>query len=102
MQDVEHGDRWVTLAEAAGLLGCSVDTVRRRLRKGALEARQVPTQHGPAWMVRLGETPTVMPTLGSAPRQDATTLEPESSDVPSTPWWRHFSGWWSPVQRMEP
>ena len=85
MQDAEHGDGWVTLAEAAGLLGVSVDTVYRRLRKGALEARQVPTQHGPAWMVRLGETPTVMPTVGSA-----------------APWWRRFSGWWSPLQRMEP
>ena len=75
MQDDDRGDGWVTLAEAAGLLGVSVDTIRRRLRKGAFEAQQVPTQHGPAWMVRLGDVPTVLPTGSSTPRQDATTLE---------------------------
>ena len=75
LQDDALGDGWVTLAEAAGLLGVSVDTIRRRLRKGAFEAQQVPTQHGPAWMVRLGDVPTVLPTGSSTPRQDAASLE---------------------------
>ncbi len=48
------GTRWYTLAEAAPILGVSVDTVRRRLKRGEFEARQVRTQHGPTWEVCLG------------------------------------------------
>lgn len=48
------GTHWYTLAEAAPVLGVSVDTVRRRLKKGELEGRQVHTQHGPTWEVCLG------------------------------------------------
>ena len=48
------GTRWYTIAEAAPVLGVSVDTVRRRLKRGELEARQVHTQHGPTWEVCLG------------------------------------------------
>lgn len=46
-------DRWHPLAEAARVLGVSEKTVRRRAKAGQLDARQVPTQHGPAWQVRL-------------------------------------------------
>jgi excisionase family DNA binding protein len=52
------GTRWYTLAEAAPVLGVSVDTVRRRLKRGELESRQVHTQHGPTWEVRLGVVST--------------------------------------------
>ena len=45
------GTRWYTLAEAAPVLGVSVDTVRRRLKWGQIEGRQVQTQHGPTWEV---------------------------------------------------
>jgi hypothetical protein len=48
------GTRWYTLMEAAPVLGVSVDTVRRRLKRGELESRQVHTQHGPTWEVCLG------------------------------------------------
>ena len=48
------GTRWYTIAEAAPLLGVSVDTVRRRVKRGQLESRQVRTQHGPTWEVCLG------------------------------------------------
>ena len=48
------GMRWYTIAEAAPILGVSVDTVRRRVKRGQLEARQVRTQHGPTWEVCLG------------------------------------------------
>jgi excisionase family DNA binding protein len=52
------GTRWYTLAEAAPVLGVSVDTVRRRLKRGELESRQVHTQHGPTWEVCLGGVST--------------------------------------------
>lgn len=48
---------WVTLAEAAQHWGLSVDTVRRRIKRGELSARQVATKHGPAYQVRLGSLP---------------------------------------------
>jgi hypothetical protein len=66
---------WLTLAEAAHQLGISEKTARRRAKAGQLEARQVPTQHGPTWQVRL---PNGVPTDGrvdSGGTQAATLLE---------------------------
>ena len=82
MQDGTAGDGWVTLAEAATLLGLSVDTVRRRVKRGELEARMVPTERGAAYRVRLPSAldtaPTVgspEPMVGSAPMQAASGAE---------------------------
>src|SRR3712207_2953808 len=47
----------LTLADAAARLGVSTDTVRRRIKRGELSARQVPTKFGPAWEVLLGAAP---------------------------------------------
>jgi hypothetical protein len=53
----EHAERdgqhapatnWLTIAEAAAALGVSVDTVRRRLKRGELRAEQAQTERGPA------------------------------------------------------
>ena len=69
---------WLTLAEAARMLGISEKTARRRARAGQLEARQVPTQHGPTWQVRL---PNGVPTVdrvdsgGTQPDRTASMLE---------------------------
>src|SRR5215211_2074213 len=52
---------WLTLPEAATKLGIAVITLRRRLKEGAYEAKQVPGPHGPQWMIRLineGPAPT--------------------------------------------
>ena len=46
-------DVWLTLGAAAEALGLSVVSVRRRIRAGQLVARQVKTDRGPAWRVRL-------------------------------------------------
>jgi excisionase family DNA binding protein len=64
MQDAEQAEG-LTIAEAASQLGCSVDTIRRRIRRGELVAQQVPTQRGPAWRVTLGTLPGTLPTVGS-------------------------------------
>ena len=46
-----HAEEWLTLREAAGQMGCSVVTLRRAIRKGSVQARQVPGKHGPTWQV---------------------------------------------------
>src|SRR5690349_15461017 len=63
-------DTWVTIAEAAKHLGLSPDRVRRRLKAGEFEARQVATRYGPTWEIRLRDltlgdssTPRVAPTV---------------------------------------
>jgi excisionase family DNA binding protein len=43
----------LTLAQAAARLGVSTDTVRRRIKRGELSAKQVESKFGPAWMVLL-------------------------------------------------
>jgi len=44
---------WVTIREAADVLGVSADTVRRRLKTGALVGEKRPTDAGMAWFVQL-------------------------------------------------
>src|SRR5438067_4140087 len=43
----------LSLGDAARHLGLSVDTIRRRVKDGSLEARKVRTRYGPAWRVEL-------------------------------------------------
>lgn len=45
----------VTIAEAAKRLGISMDTIRRRIGKGELKARKVPSSHGEMYLVELPE-----------------------------------------------
>ena len=45
--------RWVSLAEAARVLGVSEKTARRRAKAGQLQARLACTPHGPAWQERV-------------------------------------------------
>ena len=49
------GTRWYTITEAAPIIGVSTDTVRRRVKRGQLESRQVRTQHGPTWEICIGD-----------------------------------------------
>lgn len=48
-------NEYVPLAEAAERLGVSVDTIRRRIRKGGLDGRKEATAAGFKWLVRLPE-----------------------------------------------
>ena len=45
----------VTMAEAAKRLGVSVDTIRRKLRRGELQGCQQPRPQGFVWVVELPE-----------------------------------------------
>jgi hypothetical protein len=46
----------VTLPEAAQRLGVSVDTVKRRLRRGELRGQHVPRPQGYTWLVELPDS----------------------------------------------
>jgi hypothetical protein len=110
----DRHDEWVTIAEAAKRLnqsqgetrrasrlqrslacrshrgfglGVSADRVRRRLKAGEFEARQVASRYGPTWEIHLGDltqpdsssprvTPTVAPRVTHTPRV-APTLAPD-------------------------
>jgi hypothetical protein len=47
---------YVKIAEAASILGVSIDTVRRRLRRGELRGERMPTRHGAAWYIWIEDT----------------------------------------------
>src|SRR5262245_40141550 len=72
-------EAWATIAEAADALGLSVDTVRRRIKRGELVHRQTRTPAGFRYEVRLGDLPSpaaqVGSSVGSAPTQDAPAVE---------------------------
>ena len=48
----------VTIAEAAKRLGKSTDSIRRRIAKGELKARKVPSPHGEIYLVELPDDAT--------------------------------------------
>jgi excisionase family DNA binding protein len=79
VHDAEREGTWATLAEAASLLGCSVDTVRRRIRRGELHALQDAGRHGPTWRVLLSATPGTLPTVGSTPSTTPSVGEESSA-----------------------
>ena len=54
-----------------------MDTLRRRIKRQEVEARQVPTKHGPAWQLRLGPRgeQTVGTTVGTTVGMTAEGLQ---------------------------
>ena len=48
----------VTIAEAAKCLGKSTDSIRRRIAKGELKARKVPSPHGEIYLIELPDSAT--------------------------------------------
>lgn len=76
-------DEWLTLKEAAETIGCSVVTLRRRIKRNTVQARQVDTPNGRAWRV-LSSSLISLPkvhvaqadhTLDTQPDQGLATLE---------------------------
>jgi excisionase family DNA binding protein len=82
-RDAQQDGTWATLAEAASLLNCSVDTVRRRIRRGELHAVQDAGRHGPTWRVLLGATLGTVPTVGSTPSSMPSVNGATPSTTPS-------------------
>ena len=69
---------WLPLVEAAGRLGCSVDTARRRLKRGELPGRRVPMQGGHRWEV-------FVPLEGPEPMQPMQPLSADEHQIPKQP-----------------
>lgn len=57
MSENGHAGTWVSLQEAATRLGVTEGAVRRRIKKGRLEARMVPGPHGQQYQVSLVNGP---------------------------------------------
>ncbi len=54
MTDTHEDDgRWGTVSEAAQALGVSVDTIRRRMKRGEMDTRREQTPQGFRWLIRL-------------------------------------------------
>jgi hypothetical protein len=78
----EHSPRQrVKVPEAARILGVSVDTVRRRIRSGALKASQKKTSSGHVWMVELPPGYTAADVQASANSANVEALRREISDL---------------------
>ena len=50
-QSAQKGAQWLTVSQAAALLGVSERTIRRRCEGGKLAARLESTASGPAWLI---------------------------------------------------
>ncbi len=73
----DDGTRWGTLAEVAGAYGVSVDTIRRRMKRGELETRRHQTPQGFKWLAVMPEpalTETAQNVPGS-PRTNETAAQ---------------------------
>ncbi len=79
MDGQEPGQTWAPLAEVAPAYGVSIDTIRRRMKRGELEARRQQTPQGFKWLALMPETigPTIPEpshdALGSSQLSDAST-----------------------------
>ena len=57
----EEGGTWVTVRDAAALLNVSVDTVKRRMQRGALPRRRETIPQGFRWLVRIDSPQNEVP-----------------------------------------
>ena len=65
----------VTIAEAARCLGMSIDSIRRRIAKGELNAHKVPSPHGEIYMVEIPEDALPAPEANEEKEDSAATID---------------------------
>lgn len=87
----DDGRRWGTLAEVARAQGVSVDTIRRRMKRGELEARRQQTPQGFRWVAVMPEpTQDTAPDAPGSPRandsaaQGVTVVERDREELVET------------------
>jgi len=70
----------VPIIEAANSLGVSVDTIRRRISKGELKARKVPSPHGEIYMVEIPDD-IVVASSNSEEKREETPSEVQTIEA---------------------
>jgi hypothetical protein len=77
------GGSWVALKEAAALLGVSIDTVKRRMQRGEVEARRETIPQGFRWLVfvELAKNDAAGSILSDENHNRGVQLPPDSSDI---------------------
>jgi len=65
----------VTIAEAARCLGMSIDSIRRRIAKGELNAHKVPSPHGEIYMVEIPENALPAPEASEEKFDSTATID---------------------------
>jgi len=70
----------VPIIEAANSLGVSVDTIRRRIGKGELKARKVPSPHGEIYMVEIPDN-IVVAASDSEEKKEETASEVQTIEA---------------------
>ena len=70
-----HDGQWLSLRDAAERLGVSVDTARRRLKRGELRGEQRTTPHGPSWFLHFPDAPSAADGRDEPPAPDGTAIE---------------------------
>jgi hypothetical protein len=70
----------VPIIEAANILGVSVDTIRRRISKGELKARKVPSPHGEIYMVEIPDN-NVVAASDSEEKKEETTSDAQTIEA---------------------
>ena len=76
----QPGQAWAPLAEVAAAYGVSIDTIRRRMKRGELEARRQQTPQGFKWLAHM---PFASEPVPPEPPHDAPGLSKPSD--PATP-----------------
>jgi hypothetical protein len=62
----DNDDRWGTVSDAAQMFGVSVDTIRRRMKRGELETRREQTPQGFRWLIRFPDNAPPEPAQDTA------------------------------------
>src|SRR5271157_5635612 len=65
----------VNIAEAARCLGMSIDSIRRRIAKGELNAHKVPSPHGEIYLVEIPEDAIPAPEANEEKEDSAATID---------------------------
>jgi excisionase family DNA binding protein len=65
----------ITIAQAAERLGVSMDTIRRRISKGEIKARKVPSAHGEMYVIELPDDITPEPSAPPGKTEVAPEIE---------------------------
>jgi hypothetical protein len=69
-EHVEGGSAYAPLSEVAAAYGVSVDTIRRRLRRGEIEGRRETTPQGFRWLAQLPTASGAAPHASTVARHE--------------------------------